>query len=306
MKRIHYIGLVVAIGWVSISSLKAEENIPLIKSIEQAPGFSQNLVWLGKQEPTEVENQRLLTIMQNLDKPTWMSGVESFLSEYPKSPWAASLHDAYASFCRETGRTTTALEQWEAAWALVKNDDSPQAKKLGGTILANWTELLSSLGRVEKLKELIAVGDQWQFGNPQDRNRFQGAKNSCFLMQSHPGVAFRCGTFALKAVGLSLQPTNHGFDELVAIPSPTNGFSMEQLIGIANQHGLDMVAVRRTKGQDLIVPSVVHWRQNHYAAILAQQDDLYLVSDPTFGRERWMPAEVINQEASGEFLIPAS
>ena len=81
--------------------------------------------------------------------------------------------------------------------------------------------------------------------------------------------------------------------------------SMASLSDIAKQYGLNLVAVRRTQGQEIIVPSVVHWRQNHYAAILKQQGDSYLVSDPTFEWSKWIPAEVINEEASGEFLIPA-
>ncbi len=81
---------------------------------------------------------------------------------------------------------------------------------------------------------------------------------------------------------------------------------MASLVDIAKQYGLHMVAVRRTAGQDLVVPSVVHWRQNHYAAILDRQDDNYLVSDPTFGTEKWVSGEAINEEASGEFLVPAA
>jgi YD repeat-containing protein len=103
-----------------------------------------------------------------------------------------------------------------------------------------------------------------------------------------------------------MQPDNQLLQSLVEVPSPTNGFSMAGLADLAKQYGLNLVAVRRTAGQDLIVPSVVHWRQNHYAAILQKQDDGYLVSDPTFGSEKVLPAEVINEEASGEFLIPAA
>jgi hypothetical protein len=196
------------------------------------------------------------------------------------------------------------LEQFQAAWALVKNDKSSQGQRLGGTILANWTDLLSSLGRLEQLKELIAVGDGWHFVNPQDRNEFRGAKNSYFLMLEHPEMAYRCGTFALKAAGGVLKPNDPALENLVEEPSPTNGFSMAALEDLAKKYGLDMVAVRRTAGQNLIVPSIIHWRQNHYAAILDKQGDSYLVSDPTFGGQKWLPAEVINEEASGEFLIP--
>jgi RHS repeat-associated protein len=306
MKNKYNFGLIIAVAGSLVAAANAQESeSQLVKQIEQAPGFQQRLVWLGKTEPDKAQDEQLLGIMNNLQSPSWMGDVESFLTDYPKSPWAASLHNAYASFCRETGRTTTALEHWEAAWTLVKDDDSAPGRKLGGSILANWTDLLSSLGRLEKLKKLIPSGDQWHFANPQDRNRFEGAKNSCFLMQEHPEIAYRCGTFALKAVGESLQPTNRGLDDLVDVPSPTNGFSMANLLGLAKRHGMNMLGVRRTQGQDLIVPSVVHWRQNHYAAILQRQGDIYLVSDPTFGQERWMPADVINEEASGEFLVPA-
>ncbi len=54
------------------------------------------------------------------------------------------------------------------------------------------------------------------------------------------------------------------------------------------------------------MPSVIHWRQNHYAAILEQQEGLYLVSDPTFGESKFIPAEVINEEASDVFLVPTA
>ena len=275
------------------------------QQILQMQTFREGLVWIGNKEPTEAENKELLEVLTHLNEEWWTAGVEQFLQDYPHSPWAASLRHDYASFCRRTGRTTTALDQWQAAWEVVKDDNSAQGQKLAGTILANWMDLLSSLGRLEKLKELVAVGDQRNFINPADRDKFEGAKNSYFLMQMHPEIAYRCGTFALKAIGEKLHSTNI-LESLVEIPSPTNGFSMAALVDIAKQYGLNMVPVRRSQGQDLIVPSVVHWRQNHYAAILEREGDNYLVNDPTFGSEKWMPADIINQEASGEFLIPTT
>ena len=289
-----------------VASVQANElqTNSVTQQVLQAQSFREGLVWIGPKEPSASESQELLGIIRNLSQPEWTGEVEQFLEAHPHSPWAASLHCDYASFCRRTGRTTKALEHFEAAWTLIKNNTSPQAQRLGGAILANWTDLLASLGRSQKLKELIAEGDRWHFVNPQDRNKHEGTKNSYYLMQAHPEIAYRCGTFALKAVAGVLQPTNQDLESLVAVPSPTNGFSMANLLDLSKKYGLDLVAVRRTAGQELIVPSVVHWRQNHYAAILAQQEDLYLVSDPTFGREKWMPSDVINEEASGEFLIP--
>lgn len=289
--------------WLAASTFAVQAQTT--QRILQMRTFKEGLVWIGDKEPSEVENKELLVVLAHLQEPEWRTDLEHFLKGHPGSPWAASLHYDYASFCRRTGRTTKALEQFEAAWNCAKDDHSSPGKRLSGTVLANWTDLLSSLGRLEELTRLVAIGDQWTFINPADRDKFQGAKHSYLLMQEHPEIAFRCGTFALKAIGNVMQPTNQALESLVEVPSPTNGFSMAGLLDLAKKHGLNLVAVRRTTGQDLIVPSVVHWRQNHYAAILRKQDDFYLVSDPTFGKEQWLPAEVINQEASGEFLVPA-
>ncbi len=298
-------GIVLAICFCVVIPTAKAQTTNLTQQILQMHTFREGLVCIGDKEPSAVENKELLEVLNHLNEPWWTAGVEQFLKDHPNSPWAISLRYDYASFCRRTGRTTKALEQFEAAWALTKTSMNPLGQRMGGTILANWTDLLSSLGRLEKLKELIAVGDQWHFVNSQDRDKFQGAKNSYYLMQDHPGIAYRCGTFALKAVGGVLE-SNQDLEGLVQIPSPTNGFSMTTLVDLAKQYGLNLVAVRRTAGQDLIVPSVVHWRQNHYAAILDQQGDSYLVSDPTFGHQKWLSAEVINEEASGEFLIPTA
>lgn len=293
------LGLAICLA-ASISTVQAQTT----QQILQMRTFREGLVWIGDKEPNEAENKELLQVLGHLQQPEWRADLERFLRDHPASPWAASLHYDYASFCRRTGRTTKALEHFEAAWNCAKDDTSAAGKRLSGTVLANWTDLLSSLGRLDELKRLVAIGDRWHFVNAADGNKFQGAKHSYLLMQQHPEMAYRCGTFALKAVGGVMEPTNQMLEGLVAVPSPTNGFSIAGLLDLAKKYGLNLVAVRRTAGQDLIVPSVVHWRQNHYAAILRKRDEFYLVSDPTFGREQWLSAEVINQEASGEFLIP--
>src|SRR5439155_2807650 len=259
------------------------------QAILENPGFWEGLACIGTNEPTEAESSVLLGIVTNLSQPTWTADVEQFLLDYPDSAWAPALHHAYASFCRRTGRTTKALAHWEAAWDLVQNETSQEAKLLGGAALANWSELLCSLGRSQDLADLIAAGEGWDFANQRDRERFQVSKDAYQLMLAHPDIAFRCGTFALKGLGQHLQPTNDSLEILPEVSSPTNGFSLAELLDLSQAHGLDLVAVRRGEAAtNFIAPSLIHWQQNHYAAILDQQDDLYLVADPTFGRPLWM------------------
>ena len=55
---------------------------------------------------------------------------------------------------------------------------------------------------------------------------------------------------------------------LTTVPSPVMGFSMTKLLQLAQSVGADMVAAQWSGAQVPVVPSVVHWKQNHYGAIL--------------------------------------
>jgi RHS repeat-associated protein len=296
----------IAILFGSIERVGAVDGTNYTGAILQQPGFREGLIWIGANAPSSDESGALWNVVTNLSDPSWPVAVESFLANYPASPWAASVHHAYASFCRRTGRITKALNHWDAGWALASTNTDDSAYRVGGTILANWTDLLSSLGRVQELGDLAAAGNAWPFVNPQDRERFQGAQDSCYLMRTHPEIAFRCGTYAVKAVAQTLQPTNAALEDLVEVPSPTNGFSLAGLTNLALARGVNLLAVRRLSGSTLVVPSVVHWQQNHYAAIVdVDTNGNYFVVDPTFDSPKWLPADNINEEASGNFIVPA-
>lgn len=50
---------------------------------------------------------------------------------------------------------------------------------------------------------------------------------------------------------------------------------------------------------------MIHWKFNHYAAILEKRNDRYLIADGIFNHPRWMSLEAIQEEASGFFMVPA-
>jgi len=84
---------------------------------------------------------------------------------------------------------------------------------------------------------------------------------------------------------------------VLKVPSPTNGFSMKALADLSRQLGLGLVPVVRGTDTKLVVPSLVHWQQNHYGAIVSRLGNLYKVVDPTFGQPRRLTADAINAEA---------
>src|SRR5262249_19693515 len=121
-----------------------------------------------------------------------------------------------------------------------------------------------------------------------------------------PEIAFRCGPLALDRIRASLDPTLAGHAAIQNSASGTNGFSLDQVAQLSSQLGMSYQAGFRSKGASLVVPSVVHWKVGHYAAIVGRENDgRYHVQDPTFGKDAWVTARALEEEASGYFLIPA-
>ena len=69
-----------------------------------------------------------------------------------------------------------------------------------------------------------------------------------------------------------------------------------------------MIAVRRDSGADFIVPSVVHWKVDHYSAMVRRKiengHEFFLLENPLFEREMWVSREALEEETSGYYLVP--
>src|SRR5205085_5226577 len=126
-------------------------------------------------------------------------------------------------------------------------------------------------------------------------------------------VSFRCGPLALQSILRSDQRllTSSHTNVLMKISkaaSTQEGFSLPQVAELSKRIGLDYqmafrgeaVGTRSTASVTklengtqwnaslpFVVPSVVHWKVGHYAAIVRQVGDRYLVEDPTFGNNVW-------------------
>jgi len=87
-----------------------------------------------------------------------------------------------------------------------------------------------------------------------------------------------------------------------SLPAMSGGYTLAALEDLAKEKGLDLVPVQRTKGQEIPVPSVIHWKSGHYAAIVAQEGNRYLVRDPVMNQEVWQTRETLELESSGYFL----
>jgi ABC-type bacteriocin/lantibiotic exporter with double-glycine peptidase domain len=84
------------------------------------------------------------------------------------------------------------------------------------------------------------------------------------------------------------------------------GTSLSELKTLATRVGLAYEMAMRPAGADFLVPSVIHWRVDHYSAVVRKEGNRYLLLDPIFGGRRWVSAAMLNDEASGYVLAPTA
>ena len=276
--------------------------------ISRAHVLYQPLALVGTTPPTEAENQVLLAELEKMKKrglaPS-VPAVEQFVANYPNSPWVPALQANLGRYYKEHGRYTEAMRQWKAAWEATRSETKGPAKQVADFTLAYWTELLVGLGSADKLMELFkqAEGRTMEAGSLQQK--VNSTRSAYDRMINSTDVSFRCGIYALNSVALALKNSAYDPKQLTMASAPATGFSMSKLVELAKRAKVDLVAAQWGKGKTLVVPSVVHWKENHYAAILAQRNDSYEVLDSALGRgSHWLKLASIQAEASGYFIVP--
>jgi ABC-type bacteriocin/lantibiotic exporter with double-glycine peptidase domain len=132
-----------------------------------------------------------------------------------------------------------------------------------------------------------------------------GAREGLWNMQTRPAIAFRCGALALYRIKLIMNPKNPGTDLIHASESTQNGLSRNQVEELAHELGLKFQMAFRNTDADFLVPSVVHLKLDHFAAVVRWEGDHQLLQDPTFGNDVWVTREALESESRGYFLVKA-
>ena len=283
------------------------DNASSAAQVQAKQVFATPIQWVGVKPPPEAESEALLAAFGQFDTngiKAGFSAIEKYLDAYPDSAWVPSLQVNLAEYYRMCGRYSLALDHWSAAWDETKGHQDKVAQKLAVRTVARWARLLASLGEKEKLTALFADLDARHLPLGSYHTYIEETREGLATMNASPGRAYRCGSYALGRVAMSLGVAPEKCRILFQTNSPDGGFKMSQLLTLAKETGVKVQAVRRPAGGAIIVPSVVHWKLNHYAAIVQKKGDKYLVVDPTFRGHVWMDADTIAEESSGEFLVP--
>jgi RHS repeat-associated protein len=257
-------------------------------------------------EPTAQENAAFAAALiryAECDDPDDFSALTAFLDAHPGSPWAGGLLTNLGLVYYRRGYYSRALQVWSSACALAMPITDPAQRPLADRAVGELAYMLAKVGRVSELDTLLkAVADRGFCGPATEK--IAAARAGLAEMRTRPEVSFRCGPLALHRIMLAVHPENPRSELIHASESTDRGFSMHQLEKLSQRLGLHYRAAFRESGADLVVPSVVHFTVDHFAAVIHREDDRYLLEDPTFKNDAWVTAAALDAEASGYFLIP--
>ena len=275
------------------------------QEIFQARIFEEPLVPIGVETPAN-ENTAFAAALLSFSKrsdPEDFSNLTGFVDAYPKSVWNASLLTNLGLVYYSTGYYSRALESWSKACGLARAVTDPAQKPLADRAIGELAYMLARLGRMAELGELLNSVEGRVFCGPATE-KIAGAREGLMNMQARPEISFRCGPLALHRIKLAVHPDDPQSELIDASESTQQGFSLHQVAELSHTLGLDYQMAFRYKGAEFIAPSVVHFKVDHFAALIRHEGDRYLLQDPTFKNDAWVTREAIEAEASGYFLIP--
>ena len=279
---------------------------PTTEELFRARVFEEPLVPV-RGEPTAADNAALAAALEGYAKrtgPDDFASLTDFLEQHPQSPWRAALLTGLGSEYYHTAHYSLALGAWREAWTHAADAQDARAKRVVDRAVSELAYLDARLGRMSELEALLkSVQGRMFFGRA--RQQINGATEALGMMKSRPEISFRCGPLALQSIRRALDPHAPLAMAIFNSASTRKGFSLTQVAGLSGKVGLNYQMAFREPGEAFIVPSVMHWKVGHYAAIVRQVGDRYLVEDPTFGNTVWPTTQALEEEASGDLSRPA-
>jgi RHS repeat-associated protein len=230
---------------------------------------------------------------------------DTFLKRFPTSNWREAILVNRGLIDYQAGYFDRAIEAFTLAWKSAKNATEPRQKALADRAVGELIRMHARLGHADELAGLLKQIE----GRPISGSAagwIEGAREGLYEMRHNPGIAYLCGPMAVKNILLSLDPESQKIDVLDRFRSGPHGVDFATVETLAHQVGLDYrKAYIANPGTALPLPAVVHWRVNHYAAVVSLRDGRYEVKDPTFGQETlWITPAALAAESDGYYLIP--
>jgi RHS repeat-associated protein len=328
MKLTHYL-LAGSLALSAVAPLSAEDTrrreLPTSTVTQAAPtvwgGFTAEpadsefyrhsgleLPLLPTGETTPAENSALaaaLTSYQSGGTAHDFTAIDAFLHNYPESSWKAGLLLNKGLAYRYNGFIGASFTPLEQAWELTKDAQSSGLRAYADRAVAELIAIKAGLGRQDELATLFAAIEARNFsGRPAEL--IANARLGVRSMENDPERSFNCGPAALVNVLKELGNDASTDPRIMAKPATNNGLSLKDVAGLADTIGFSGYRVAYRDQGEFQTPSIVHWNEGHFSAVLRKEGTRYLIQDPTLGRNMWVPEEALESEGSGYFLIAQS
>jgi len=237
--------------------------------------------------------------------PDDVSDLTQFIENYPKSRWRASIELNLGRKRFETGYLTDALANWKSAWELAKKETNLQQRIIADEAITDYLSLNQRLGNKSELKSVLANIAKTNLV-PSVRSKMLNVHAGLATMEKRPEISFKCGPYALESLLSSIagKPVYHApvFKE----NSTDKGTNLARLKDLSDELGLHYQVAKRSSGAAFIVPAVMHWKLDHFAAITAKIGDRYRTADPTFfpAGNFSLSSKALESQTDGYFLVP--
>jgi RHS repeat-associated protein len=279
--------------------LSSDARVVLLSS----SGFEEPLVPIGRtssEEDTALE-EAIASYRKNGNEEN-LQIFELFLSRYPSSAWRVALLTNLGLSYYHYGYFSRAIDAWEQAWQAGSAVSDPRAKALVDRAVGELARMHARLGHANRLQELFEEIDHRPITGPATET-LAGAREGLWTMRNNAGVAYLCGPMALKNLLLSQGYTHNQVEFLDEYRSGPAGVSLAEVARLASQAKMTHSLIFRSVDQPVPVPSIIHWKVSHFAAVIGEENGRFHIIDPTFGRDLLMTRNAIDSESSGYFLL---
>ena len=294
------------VGLRSASAAAGPVTAAQVPRLLLASGLEEPLVATGSSSEQEYAAlSESVRAYQHRVLPDDTGALKAFLTDHPTSAWRLALLLNVGLSDYRYGYFSRAINDFDQAWAAGRSETDTHAKALADRAAGELLRMHARLGHAERLTMLLADMQGRGLTGPATEQR-DGAKEGLWLMHNRPGVAYLCGPMALKNLLATEGRPPSATDFLDTYLSSPHGVTLAEVSRLADQAKLPHVLIHRDLGGPIPVPSVVHWKVNHFAAIVGQQGDRFHLMDPTFGDGLWVTRKALDEESSGYFLVPGT
>lgn len=225
-----------------------------------------------------------------------------FIKQHPHSPWRVAVLTNLGLLDYHYGYFSRGINAWTDAWQAGRTVTDPRGKALVDRAVAELARMHARLGHADELEALFKdMGNRKVTGSATEI--LTGAHDGLWMMRHDPGVSYLCGPMALKNLLMAQGSTPKDVQFLDDYRSGPHGVTFEQVADLAAKAGFRSQIVHRSPGEPVPMPSIVHWKVNHFAALLGYANGRYHVQDPTFGTDLWITPSALDAESSGYFLV---